>query len=84
MSNMTRCVVWIFLIANLTACATFKDSEQNNHEAICKQLKYKMIWNGAGGTPTFSGPATGDPTKATQTRAESETLEKNYHDEGCD
>lgn len=83
MSCIVQRLVCVLLVANLTSCATFKDSKENNHEAICKQLKYQIIWNGAGGTPTFWGGATGNQMQATQTRAETETLEKNYHDEGC-
>ncbi len=83
MSCIAQRVLGVLLLGSVTACATFKDTQENNHEAICKQLKYQIIWNGAGGAPTFWGGATGDQMQGTQTRAETETLEKNYHDEGC-
>lgn len=77
--------VWLAIVTStLSACAQFHDSKEKNHEAICNQLKYQMVWQGAGGAPDLWGGATGNQMQPTQTRAEAETLEKNYHDEGCD
>ena len=67
----------------LTACAMFQGTKQNDHDAICKELKRQIIWSGASGPPKLWAQATGDPMQSTQQIAENETLMRNYREEGC-
>lgn len=78
-----RIFLILILSGFLTACAMFQGTRQNNHDAVCKELNRQIIWSGASGTPNLWGGATGDPMKATQQRAENETLMRNYREEGC-
>lgn len=77
-------VVWMLgLISVLSSCAIFQNSPEQNHIAICKQLKQQIIWNGANGSQRLWNGATGDQMMPTEQRAETETLMKNYREEGC-
>ncbi len=74
----------IFILGSfLSACAIFQGTKQDNHDAICSELKHRIVWSGAGGQPQLWGPATADPMYFTQQRAENETLMRNYREEGC-
>jgi hypothetical protein len=77
-------VIWIWgLISVLSSCAIFRNSPEENHIAICNQLKHQMIWNSANGSQRLWNGATGDQMLPTEQRAETETLQKNYREEGC-
>lgn len=67
---MIRFLSVTLLVSFLTSCANTVD---NNHAAICKELKARIIYNGA----------TGNNTKATQQRGELNQLNKNYNAQGC-
>lgn len=86
MDNSMLYRIFLILISSgfLTACAMFQGTKQNNHDAICNELKHQIIWSGASGKPVLWGAATGDPMQSTQQRAENETLMRNYREEGCD
>jgi len=65
--------LWISLFAFLTSCTVMQGSVDNNHRAVCKELKNRIVFNGA----------TGNNTEATQQRAELGQLNKNYNNQGC-
>lgn len=67
-------ILWISLACTfLSACSVFQNTSDNNQTAVCKELKHRIIFNGA----------TGNDTKAAQQRAELDTLNQNYRDQGC-
>ncbi len=57
----------------VTACSLFQNNPQANQKALCKELNYRIINNGA----------TGNRLLATQQAAQSEALTRSYHEEGC-
>lgn len=67
-------MIRLFTIALLTtfvsSCANTVD---NNHAAVCKELKARIIYNGS----------TGNNTLATQQRGELNRLNKSYNAQGC-
>ncbi len=70
---MTR-FLWIaLLIPFISSCSLVDGTADNNHVAICKELKRRIIYNGA----------TGNNTEATQQRAELNRLNKSYNTQGC-
>ena len=77
--------IFLILVTSilLTSCAVFQATKQNDHDAVCRELKRQIIWSGASGTPKLWGAATGDPMHTTQQIAENETLMRNYREEGC-
>lgn len=71
--QMNRLLI-IILVTTLTAsCAVFENTADNNHKAVCKELKRQIIFNGA----------TGNNTEATQQRGELNRLNKSYNTQGC-
>ena len=60
----------MLLILALSACAS-TPSEQ--HSAMCKQLRNKIVMNGA----------TTNPLKAQTQRAEMGKIDSDYRDQGC-
>jgi hypothetical protein len=67
---MTR-ILWItFLCFIITACQT---NAAGTQAGICKELKHRIIFNGA----------TSNDTLAAQQRAELNTLNQNYRNQGC-
>jgi len=50
-----------------------QNTADNNHAAVCKELKRRIVFNAA----------TGNNTEATQQRAELNRLNKNYNTQGC-
>jgi hypothetical protein len=73
MLYLVRNFILMVLVFNLTACALFQNNPQANQKAVCKELNYRMINNGA----------TGNRLLATQQAAQSESLARSYHAEGC-
>ncbi len=73
MAYVTRSVILSVCCFILTACALFQNNSQSNKKALCKELNYRIINNGA----------TGNRLLATQQAAQSETLTRSYHEEGC-
>jgi hypothetical protein len=67
---MFRTLGITLLCLSINSCTTTDDQD---HAAVCKELKHRIIFNGA----------TGNDTKATQQRAELGTLTHDYHDQGC-
>ena len=57
----------------ITACSLMQNTADDNHKAICKELKRRIVFNAA----------TGNNTKATQQRGELNQLNKNYNAQGC-
>lgn len=57
----------------LASCSLFQNNPQANKKAMCKELNYRIINNGA----------TGNRLLATQQAAQDEMLNRNYHEEGC-
>lgn len=57
----------------LIACSLFQNNPQANRKGLCKELNYRIINN----------TATSDRLLATQRAAQSETLMRSYHEEGC-
>lgn len=80
---MIRIIAIIVCCTSLMACAMFQGSKKNNHDAICKELRYQILWNGATGDPMTLNGGTGNQIQTNQQLAETGVLEKNYHDEGC-
>jgi hypothetical protein len=66
-------LIILFFGIFLTACSLFQNNSTQNQQAMCKELKHQIIFNGA----------TGNQLLATQQRAQSDTLTKSYHQEGC-
>lgn len=67
-------VLWMSLLCLfVSSCSLFQTSPAQDHAAVCKELKHRIIFNAA----------TGNDTKATQQRAELSTLTHDYHDQGC-
>lgn len=56
----------------LNGCQLFQ-SPENNHRAMCKELKSQIIFNGHNASPSI----------AFQERADRGKLAQSYHDEGC-
>lgn len=83
MITLCRLLFLSIIMSLLTACAIFHTTKQEDHEAICKELKRQIIWNGTNGAQQMWNGATGDQMLSTQQRAERETLMKNYREEGC-
>lgn len=82
MLNIAHRLVWVsILCGSVMACTTMEKTK--DHQAICKELRHQIIWNGANGDPITLNGGTGNQMQATQQLAQTETLEKNYHDEGC-
>lgn len=67
---MVRFLGIILLVTFVSSCANTVD---NNHKAVCKELKRRIVFNAA----------TGNNTEATQQRAELNRLNKNYNTQGC-
>lgn len=72
-SAMLRKIGMIVLLMTLSACAYWQ-GKSGDHDALCRQLKGKIVMNGA----------TGNERKASQQRAEMATLDRSYREEGCD
>lgn len=70
---MIRTLTALFGMLILSSCTIFNNNPQDNHIGICKELKQRMIFNGA----TFN------QTKATQQRAEMGKLTQSYNNQGC-
>ena len=64
--------LFITLATSLSSCAYFQ-GKSDQHEAVCKSIKYRMMYNSV--TPTRQ------PTW--EQRSETARLNKSYHDEGC-
>jgi hypothetical protein len=67
------CIGALLCCFTITACSLFQNNSQVNKQAMCKELNYRIINNGA----------TGNQVLATQQRAERDTLSRTYHEEGC-
>ena len=63
----------MMLTTLLTSCALFQNNADQNHQAYCKEIKHRMIFNAA--TP--------NQATATQQRAEMEGLSRTYRNEDC-
>lgn len=61
-----------FLSLSLVACGHLQNA-QDNQQAICKEIKHRMIFNSA----------TSNQNLAIKQRAEMEGLTRSYHEEGC-
>ncbi|HSW93150.1 MAG TPA: hypothetical protein VLJ15_02200 [Gammaproteobacteria bacterium] len=61
------------LALSLSSCSLMQDTADNNHKAVCKELKRQIVFNGA----------TGNNTEATQQRGELNRLNKSYNAQGC-
>lgn len=70
---MLRMIGITVLLASLSACSIFQNSPEQNHHAMCEELKHRIIFNGA--TP--------NQTAATQERAGMGTLANSYREQGC-
>jgi hypothetical protein len=70
---MIRILWTIVLCSFLSACSMFQNNTNENRLAVCKELKRRIIFNGA----------TSNDTKAVQQRAELNTLNQDYRDERC-
>lgn len=57
----------------ITSCNLLQNDQAENHDAICKELKNRMIYSGA----------TNNPIKASQDRAEMNNLSRTYREENC-
>ncbi len=70
---MLRILMILTLCASIGACSSMQQNTSNDRAAICKELKRRIIFNGA----------TGNNTEATQQRAELGNLTKDYREQGC-
>lgn len=66
---MLKNICMMLCLAMLCSCFT-----HNEHQALCEQLKNRIVMNGA----------TGNQRLAQQQRAELGTLDKSYRREGCE
>ncbi|HSW68740.1 MAG TPA: hypothetical protein VLI69_01110 [Gammaproteobacteria bacterium] len=57
----------------ISGCSLMQNTADNNHAAVCKELKRRIVFNAA----------TGNNTEATQQRGELNRLNKNYNMQGC-
>jgi hypothetical protein len=73
MVHIMRYLVGVMLCFTLVACTFLQNNPQSNKKAMCKALNYRIINNGA----------TGNRLLATQQGAETATLTRSYHEEGC-
>ena len=73
MAYIIRYLVLSVFCFTLTACSLFQNNPQVNRKAVCKELNYRIINNSA----------TSNRLLATQRAAQSETLTRSYHEEGC-
>ena len=73
MAQITRYFILSLCFCMLTACALFQNNPQANKKAMCKELNYRIVSNGA----------TGNRLLATQQAAQAEALTRSYHEEGC-
>lgn len=73
MAQLFRCLGLSIFCLSLLSCALFQNNPQANKKAICKELNYRIVNNGA----------TGNRLLATQQAAQDETLIRSYHEEGC-
>lgn len=70
---MTR-ILWMTAFCFvLTACNALQTNSAGTQAGMCKELKHRIIFNGA----------TSNDTKAAQQRAELNTLNQSYRDQGC-
>ena len=73
MAYITRYLILSVLYFALIACSLFQNNPQINQKARCKELNYRIVNNSA----------TSNRLLATQRAAQSETLTRSYHEEGC-
>jgi hypothetical protein len=71
--DMQRFFWMLLAFTFLSSCADLQDNPSSSHDAICKQLKHQMMFNGA----------TSNQTLATQQRGEMGKLSQAYHNQGC-
>lgn len=69
---MLRIIGILIVYSLLTACA-YLNSSSEDHYARCKELKHRLIVNGA----------TNNQLVAAQQSAELDNLNRNYREEGC-
>ena len=72
-------------MAGLEGCSSFQQDPQTAHEAICKELNYRMTNYSSVMTnqDDVSNPNNSQFAGWQQT-ADMDKLQKNYHDRGCD
>ncbi len=63
----------LLLLLCLSSCALFQNNPEENRKAMCKELKQRIIFNGA----------TSNQIVATQERAETATLDQSYREDQC-
>jgi len=73
MAYIIRYLILLVFCVTLIACSLVQNNPQVNQKALCKELNYRIINNGA----------TGNRLQATQQAAQSEALTRSYHEEGC-
>jgi len=73
MTHVTRNLILLGCCFVLTACSLFQNNPQANQKARCKELNSRIVNNGA----------TSNRLLATQEEAQSQTLMRSYHEEGC-
>ena len=64
----------LFFVFFLSSCSLFQTNTEDNRLAVCKELKHRMMFNGA----------TSNQALATQERAEWNKLSQAYKDQGCE
>ena len=68
-------IIWLLIACfSLNSCGLFPSDPVQDHNAICKEIKNRMMFGGA----------TGDATVASQQRAEMDNLSRSYREEKCD
>lgn len=74
-------ILWgTFITIAVSACSSWQDSTDDNHAAICKELKRQIIFNGA----TQNQPrASANQPLATQQRAQLDRANQSYNQLGC-
>lgn len=70
---MNRILIIILLTSFASSCAIMDNIADNDHKAVCKELKRRIVFNAA----------TGNNTAATQQRGELNRLNKSYNAQGC-
>ena len=74
MLQLKRLVLLSIFFVYLTACNTTQNNTNSeNKQALCKEMKYQMIFAGK----------TGKPHTAMQQRAGMDNLNRSYREAGC-
>jgi hypothetical protein len=81
-----RCLIFIATaLGVLSGCSYFQQDPQSSHNAICKELKYRMVnYSSIMSAQDDMNSQVNQPSAGWQQTAEMVRLRKSYHEHGCD